>query len=114
MTQSQSTEEDSDAENEKEEDKKTDEEKALAKEKEKEKESGASTKASTPSGRPKHTDALKKPSAIGRKRIGSPNLSDASGTDTSRKKPKHAPHSVPSPSGLAVSSLSLETFFSCV
>lgn len=99
----QSTEEDSEAENEKEEDKKTDEEKALAKEKEKEKESGASTKASTPSGRPKHTDALKKASGIGRKRIGSPNLSDASGTDTSRKKPKHAPHSAPSPSGLAVS-----------
>ncbi|KAF5016031.1 hypothetical protein F66182_12417, partial [Fusarium sp. NRRL 66182] len=95
----ESTEEDSEAENEKEEDKKTEEEKALAKEKEKE--SGASTKASTPSGRPKHTDALKKASGIGRKRIGSPNLSDASGTDTSRKKPKHAPHSVPSPSGLA-------------
>ncbi|EED14196.1 transcription initiation factor IIF subunit alpha, putative [Talaromyces stipitatus ATCC 10500] len=98
----ESSDEDSEAENEKEEDKKTEDEKALAKEKEKEKESGASTKASTPSGRPKHTDALKKTSGIGRKRIGSPNLSDASGTDTSRKKPKHAPpHSVPSPSGLS-------------
>ncbi|KAJ5550726.1 hypothetical protein N7461_005424 [Penicillium sp. DV-2018c] len=40
----------------------------------------------TPSGRPKHTDASKK--AGSRKRLGSPNASDASGTDTSRKKAK--------------------------
>ncbi|OKL63338.1 hypothetical protein UA08_02117 [Talaromyces atroroseus] len=97
----ESSDEDTDAENVKEEDKKTEDEKAAAKDKEKE--SGASTKGtSTPSGRPKHIDALKKPSGIGRKRIGSPNLSDASGTDTSRKKPKHA--GVPSPnSALAAS-----------
>lgn len=70
------------------------------KQKDKGKESGASTKGnSTPSGRPKHTDALKKATnAATRKRLGSPNLSDASGTDTSRKKPKHGP-------ALAVSSL---------
>ena len=63
------------------------------KQKDKGKESGASTKgSSTPSGRPKHTDALKKATnAATRKRLGSPNLSDASGTDTSRKKPKHGP-----------------------
>ncbi|OQD80479.1 hypothetical protein PENANT_c035G02916 [Penicillium antarcticum] len=54
-----------------------------------EKEKEASSKGTnTPSGRPKHTDALKK-SAAGRKRLGSP-TSDASGTDTSRKKPKKA------------------------
>ncbi|OGE54941.1 hypothetical protein PENARI_c005G00554 [Penicillium arizonense] len=52
---------------------------------EKEKES-SSKGTNTPSGRPKHTDPLKK-SAAGRKRLGSP-TSDASGTDTSRKKPK--------------------------
>ncbi|KAE8377686.1 hypothetical protein BDV26DRAFT_262965 [Aspergillus bertholletiae] len=43
----------------------------------------------TPSGRPKHTDPLKKGTAAApRKRLGSPNMSDASGTDTSRKKAK--------------------------
>ncbi|KAH8689796.1 hypothetical protein BGW36DRAFT_350692 [Talaromyces proteolyticus] len=85
----ESSEEDSESERQKEAEKKIEEEKAA---KEKEKESGASTKGtSTPSGRPKHTDPLKKVTGIGRKRVGSPNLSDASGTDTSRKKPKHAP-----------------------
>ncbi|KAM5463214.1 transcription factor IIF subunit tfg1 [Microsporum audouinii] len=52
--------------------------------------SGTSTKGTnTPSGRPKHTDPLKRAQAAARKRPGSPNLSDASGTDTSRKKPKN-------------------------
>ncbi|OJJ08969.1 hypothetical protein ASPVEDRAFT_156535 [Aspergillus versicolor CBS 583.65] len=46
----------------------------------------------TPSGRPKHFDTSKK-AAIGvsRKRLGSPNVSDASGTDTSRKNGKSKP-----------------------
>lgn len=50
----------------------------------------SSTKGgSTPSGRPKHTNPLKKGTATQpRKRLGSPNASDASGTDTSRKKTK--------------------------
>ncbi|KAL2215257.1 hypothetical protein M432DRAFT_144826 [Thermoascus aurantiacus ATCC 26904] len=67
------------------------EEERLRKEKGKEsdKNSGTSTKGSnTPSGRPKHTDPLKKTTGPPRKRPGSPNLSDASGTDTSRKKAK--------------------------
>ncbi|PGH22990.1 hypothetical protein AJ80_02905 [Polytolypa hystricis UAMH7299] len=87
--------EDSEVERAKEEQKKAEEER---KHKEKSKESdrsGASTKGtSTPSGRQKQTDALKKPANLSvRKRPGSPGLSDASGTDTSRKKPKnkHAP-----------------------
>ena len=69
---------DTETEHQKEEQRKADEEKSKEK-------SGASSKGtSTPSDRPKHIDALKK----ARKRPGSPNLSDASGTDTSRKKPK--------------------------
>ncbi|KAL2001696.1 hypothetical protein VTN02DRAFT_1388 [Thermoascus thermophilus] len=75
----------------KEEERKAEEER-LRKEKGKEsdKNSGASTKGTnTPSGRPKHTDPLKKTTGLAaRKRPGSPNLSDASGTDTSRKKTK--------------------------
>ena len=53
----------------------------------------------TPSGRPKHTDPLKKGTAAApRKRLGSPNVSDASGTDTSRKKGKSKdPSSQPTP-----------------
>lgn len=48
--------------------------------------SGASSKGnSTPSGRPKHTDALK---AKTLKRAGSPNLSESSGNESSRKKHK--------------------------
>lgn len=74
--------EDSEAERAKEEERKAEEEKN-------QKESAASSKGTnTPSGRPKHTDALKK-SAASRKRPGSPNASDASGTDTSRKKVKN-------------------------
>lgn len=71
---------DTETERQKEEQRKADEEKSKEK-------SGTSSKGtSTPSDRPKHIDALKK----ARKRPGSPNLSDASGTDTSRKKPKKA------------------------
>ncbi|OXV06784.1 hypothetical protein Egran_05446 [Elaphomyces granulatus] len=80
----------------KEEERKAEEERAR---KEKGKESETSTKGtSTPSGRPKHTDPLKKVTAttVARKRVGSP--SDASGTDTSRKKPKNThPSSRPTP-----------------
>ena len=50
--------------------------------------SGASSKGTnTPSGRVKHSDPMKR-TASGNKRPGSPNLSDASGTDTMRKKQK--------------------------
>ncbi|KAL3457638.1 hypothetical protein BJX64DRAFT_295830 [Aspergillus heterothallicus] len=80
--------EESDPENPKDEDQKTEEEKNK-------KESAASSKGNTtPSGRPKHTDLSKKAAAgASRKRLGSPNVSDASGTDTSRKKGKnrHSP-----------------------
>ncbi|KAF9885129.1 hypothetical protein FE257_000706 [Aspergillus nanangensis] len=74
----------SEAERLKEEERKAEEEKAK-------KESATSSKGNnTPSGRSKHTDALKKgPAAASRKRLGSPNASDASGTDTSRKKGKN-------------------------
>lgn len=65
------------------------EEAKKAEEEKNQKESAASSKGNnTPSGRPKHTDALKKSSGA-RKRLGSPNGSDASGTDTSRKKAKN-------------------------
>lgn len=53
-------------------------------EEEKDKKETLSKGNTTPSGRTKHTDALKK--VAPRKRLGSP--SDASGTDTSRKKGK--------------------------
>ncbi|KAJ5152828.1 uncharacterized protein N7482_009306 [Penicillium canariense] len=78
---------DSEAERQKEEERKKEEEQKAEEEKN-QKDSATSTKGSnTPSGRPKHTDALKKPSGS-RKRLGSPG-SDASGTDSSRKKPKN-------------------------
>ena len=54
--------------------------------------SGASSKGTnTPSGRPKHSDPLKKAKSL--KRPGSPNLSESSGNESSRKKhkKKHAP-----------------------
>ncbi|KAK2760540.1 hypothetical protein FQN53_007853 [Emmonsiellopsis sp. PD_33] len=64
------------------------------------KDSAPSTKGTnTPSGRPKHTDPLNKKASTlsARKRPGSPNLSEASGTDTSRnKKPKNK-HATPQP-----------------
>ena len=53
--------------------------------------SGASSKGTnTPSGRPKHFDPLKKNKSL--KRSGSPNLSESSGNESSRKKlkKKHA------------------------
>jgi transcription initiation factor TFIIF subunit alpha len=58
--------------------------------------SGASSKeTNTPSGRPKHTDALKK-NKNGLKRSGSPNLSESSGNESSRKKQKKNASSRPS------------------
>ncbi|CEJ61386.1 hypothetical protein PMG11_09921 [Penicillium brasilianum] len=84
---------DSEVERQKEEEKRKAEEERV----QREKDSATSTKGSnTPSGRPKHTDALKKPAPGSRKRLGSPG-SDASGTDTSRKKAKnkHQPTSRP-------------------
>jgi transcription initiation factor TFIIF subunit alpha len=72
---------DSETERQKEEERKAEEEKN-------QKESASSKGSNTPSGRPKHTDPLKK-STTSRKRLGSPNASDASGTDTSRKKAKN-------------------------
>ncbi|KAJ0424517.1 hypothetical protein BJY00DRAFT_308947 [Aspergillus carlsbadensis] len=76
--------EESDPENPKEDDRKIDEEKNK-------KDSATSSKGNTtPSGRPKHGDLPKKAAAgASRKRLGSPNVSDASGTDTSRKKGKN-------------------------
>lgn len=54
--------------------------------------SGASSKGTnTPSGRPKHTDPLKKAKSL--KRPGSPNLSESSGNESSRKKHKKKHHS---------------------
>ncbi|KAF7713546.1 Uncharacterized protein PECH_000564 [Penicillium ucsense] len=96
---------DSEAERQKEEEKrKAEEEKA---QKEKEKDSATSTKGSnTPSGRPKHTDALKKPAAS-RKRLGSPG-SDASGTDTSRKKAKNK-HQTSQPTSRPMSPSAVQT-----
>ncbi|KAJ5774661.1 Transcription Factor IIF Rap30/Rap74 interaction [Penicillium paradoxum] len=65
-------------------------------EEEKNQREASSKGTNTPSGRPKHTDPLKKAPGS-RKRLGSPNASDASGTDTSRKKVKgmHLPTSQP-------------------
>jgi len=53
--------------------------------------SGASSKGTnTPSGRPKHPDPLKKAKSL--KRPGSPNLSESSGNESSRKKMKKKHH----------------------
>ncbi|TVY58634.1 Transcription initiation factor IIF subunit alpha [Lachnellula cervina] len=61
--------------------------------------SGASSKGTnTPSGRPKHTDPLKK-SKTNLKRSGSPNLSESSGNESSRKKLKKKHHASPGASG---------------
>lgn len=76
------------------------EEERKAEEDKNKKDSAPSTRGNvTPSGRPKHTEPLKKgPGAASRKRLGSPNVSDASGTDTSRKKAKSKhPSSQPTP-----------------
>ncbi|EAW12102.1 transcription factor IIF subunit TFG1 [Aspergillus clavatus NRRL 1] len=76
------------------------EEERKAEEEKNKKEQGQSSKGNvTPSGRAKHIDALKKgPAAAPRKRLGSPNVSDASGTDTSRKKVKNKHPSTQPPS----------------
>ncbi|KAL4936990.1 hypothetical protein BDV06DRAFT_82639 [Aspergillus oleicola] len=73
-----------DNENNKDEERKTEEEKNK-------KDSATSSRGNTtPSGRPKHTDSSKKLAVgVSRKRLGSPSVSDASGTDTSRKKGKN-------------------------
>ncbi|KAJ5110719.1 hypothetical protein N7532_001254 [Penicillium argentinense] len=81
------------------------EEKKNAEEEKNQKDSVSSKGTNTPSGRPKHTDALKK-SAASRKRLGSPTGSDASGTDTSRKKAKNkhqSSHPTPQPTSRPIS-----------
>ncbi|PLB44668.1 hypothetical protein P170DRAFT_417508 [Aspergillus steynii IBT 23096] len=74
------------------------EEERKAEEEKNKKDPATSSKGgNTPSGRPKHADPLKKGSATAtRRRLGSPNVSDASGTDTSRKKGK-SKHAQPTP-----------------
>lgn len=91
---SQSDDDTSDEEKLNEQDKKKEEE-AKAKAKEDSKlASGTSSKGTnTPSGRPKHTDPLKKKNL---KRPGSPNLSESSGNESSRKKMKKKHPSQPS------------------
>lgn len=91
---SKSEDDTSDEEKQKEIDKKKDEE-AKAKLKVEAKPSGTSSKGNTtPSGRPKHTDPMKKSKSL--KRPGSPD-SDTSGNESSRKKhkKKHASSSQP-------------------
>lgn len=78
------------------------EERKKAEEEKNQKDSASSKGNNTPSGRPKHTDPLKK-SAASRKRLGSPNASDASGTDTSRKKAKNKHGSTPQPTSRPLS-----------
>ncbi|KAJ5639874.1 Transcription Factor IIF Rap30/Rap74 interaction [Penicillium longicatenatum] len=90
---------DSETERLKEEERKAEEEKN-----QKESASSSTKGATTPSGRPKHTDPLKK-STASRKRLGSPGGSDASGTDSSRKKVKnkHSAHQTPQPTSRPIS-----------
>jgi transcription initiation factor TFIIF subunit alpha len=88
----QSDDDTSDEEKQKEIDKKKDEEAKNKAKAESKLPSGASSKGTnTPSGRPKHTDPLKKPKGL--KRPGSPGLSESSGNESSRKKhkKKHQP-----------------------
>ncbi|KAH0543710.1 hypothetical protein FGG08_002026 [Glutinoglossum americanum] len=90
----------SEEERRKEEEAKKEEEKKATLEKEKSKAkdgeklpSGASSKGTnTPSGRNKTSDLLKLKSSSTLKRPGSPNLSEASGTESSKKKKKHKKH----------------------
>ncbi|CAG8392939.1 unnamed protein product [Penicillium salamii] len=85
------------------------EERKKAEEEKNQKDSAASSKGNnTPSGRPKHTDALKK-AAGSRKRLGSPNASDASGTDTSRKKVKNMHNLSSQPPSRPISPSALQT-----
>ncbi|TGO35527.1 hypothetical protein BHYA_0155g00180 [Botrytis hyacinthi] len=94
---SDSEDDTSDEEKQKEIDKKKDEE-AKAKLKAEAKPSGTSSKGNTtPSGRPKHTDPLKKSKNL--KRAGSPNLSESSGNESSRKKHKKKHVSSSQPTG---------------
>ncbi|KAL4889294.1 hypothetical protein BDV59DRAFT_120415 [Aspergillus ambiguus] len=81
------------------------EEERKAEEEKNKKESASSSKGSnTPSGRTKHSDPLKKGSAaVSRKRLGSPNASDASGTDTSRKRKSKHPQPAAQPSSRPMS-----------
>jgi transcription initiation factor TFIIF subunit alpha len=84
----QSEDDTSDEEKQKEIDRKKDEEAKNKAKMESKLPSGASTKGTnTPSGRPKHTDPLKKAKNL--KRPGSPNLSESSGNESSRKKHKN-------------------------
>jgi len=89
------------------------EERKKAEEEKNQKESATSTKGTnTPSGRPKHTDALKK-AAGSRKRLGSPNASDASGTDTSRKKAKNMHHPASQPPSRPISPSAMQVCEMC-
>ncbi|KAF6825460.1 transcription initiation factor IIF subunit alpha [Colletotrichum plurivorum] len=93
--ESSSSDDDSDEEKKDEENKDKDKEDETQKGDNKDKNaSGVSSKGNTtPSGRQKHTDALKKGKSL--KRPGSPNLSESSGNESSRKKmKKHAIASV--------------------
>ena len=84
----QSEDDTSDEEKQKEIDRKKDEEAKNKAKMESKLPSGASTKGTnTPSGRPKHKDPLKKEKNL--KRPGSPNLSESSGNESSRKKQKN-------------------------
>lgn len=83
----QSEDDTSDEEKQKEIDKKKDEEAKAKLKAEAKTATGISSKGNnTPSGRPKHTDPLKKSKSL--KRPGSPNLSESSGNESSRKKHK--------------------------
>jgi transcription initiation factor TFIIF subunit alpha len=84
----QSEDDTSDEEKQKEIDRKKDEEAKNKAKAESKLPSGASSKGTnTPSGRPKHTDPLKKAKTL--KRPGSPNLSESSGNESARKKHKN-------------------------
>ncbi|TVY81989.1 Transcription initiation factor IIF subunit alpha [Lachnellula suecica] len=95
---SESSEDESDEDKQKETDKKKEEEAKNKIKTESKAPSGTSSKGTnTPSGRPKHSDPLKKPKT-NLKRSGSPNLSESSGDESSRKKLKKKHHGSPDPS----------------
>jgi hypothetical protein len=94
----QTEDETSDEEKQKEIDRRKDEETKLKAKADSKLPSGASSKGTnTPSGRPKHTDPMKKPKTL--KRSGSPNLSESSGNESSRKKHKKKHHPSSQPTG---------------
>ena len=96
----QSDDDTSDEEKQKEIDRKKDEEAKNKAKAESKLQSGASSKGTnTPSGRPKHTDPLKKSKAL--KRPGSPNLSESSGNESTRK--KHKKYHSSQPTGASTS-----------